>query len=370
MSRGAINRGAPLPPAHGGDVRSAAARWGVPPEQIIDFSASINPLGTPLSVLEAVQRALPWVRHYPELHARTVAGAIAAARGVPAASVLVGNGAAEVIDLVARLARGRRALIPSPSFGEYARAVWAAGGEVIHWPLANPDGGTDVAALDRAAEQAGAALIFLGNPNNPTGSLMPADQVLWLGERAARRGALLVVDEAFIDFTDRPEESSVAVFAAGRPGLFAIGSLTKFYALPGIRVGYGMAPPDVVAEMEAQRDPWSVGALAQAAALAALADHDYARRTRDWLQAERPRFLQELATLPGLRPWPAAANFVLVDGRGTGLSAWELQEALGPRGLLLRDCRSFGLHPGFFRLAIRTAAENDQLIAALRQVPA
>lgn len=205
-------------------------------------------------------------------------------------------------------------------------------------------------------------LLILCNPHNPTGRLLSPAEVLRLVDGTE---ATVVVDEAFIDLTDPGEAASVLPWVGQRPNLVVLRSLTKFYAMPGLRVGYAVAQAEWVAALDRTRDPWSVGSLAQAAALAAFEDAAYAARTRSWIHQERPFLAEALASLPGYAVAPPAANFILVRCPGP---TWALQERLGPRGILVRDCRSFaGLTDRHMRLAVRSRAENLRLLEALAE---
>ena len=359
---------------HGGDVLGAAARYGVAPGEILDFSANLVPLGTPAGVLAAVTQALASVRRYPEPYSRAAARRIAEWRRVPPDAVLVGNGAAEVIHLLGQLFQRRRALIPVPAFAEYARSVIASGGEVIEYPLPQAAGFVpDLSELETAVRAHGADWLFLCNPHNPTGVLLDREAVLRLAARVSEFGAWVVVDEAFIDLVDDPWARTAASAAAAseaalgpRLNLLVIGSLTKLFGLPGLRLGYLVGNPEVIRRVNALRDPWSVGVPAQAAVEPALDDLAYLQAVRHWLPRERAFLFQGLAGLPGLRPCPPAANFVLVEAGGTGLSAAELQSRLGPGGIVIRDCANFAnLGPHYFRVAVRDRADNQRLLEAL-----
>jgi threonine-phosphate decarboxylase len=338
-------------PVHGGDVMAAAARWGLDPAGILDYSANINPFGPPAGVLEAARSALAGVARYPEPHARRLRAALAGRHGLPPEAVMVGNGAAELIHLLVREAHGRRVAVPVPGFAEYTRAAAAVGAALVPYP---------VSMEAQAPALSPADLLILCNPHNPTGRLLSPGQVLALADATP---ATVLVDEAFIDLTDAGEEVSVIPWVLGRPNLVVIRSLTKFYAMPGLRAGYAVARPERVARLDAVRDPWSVSEAAQAAALKALADVGYARRTREWVREERPFLAAGLASLPGYTVLPPSANFVLV---WTPEPAWAIQERLGPRGILVRDCRTFpGLTEHHMRLAVRTRPENLRLLEAL-----
>lgn len=202
---------------------------------------------------------------------------------------------------------------------------------------------------------------MLCNPHNPTGRLLTPPELLAISDATP---ATVLVDEAFIDLTDAGEAGSVISHVQRRPNLVVIRSLTKFYAMPGLRVGYAIARPDLVSRLDAVRDPWSVSTAAQAAALAALSDRDYAQRTRDWLCTERPFLAGALGRLPGYAvATPPSANFILVRAPEP---AHAIQEQLGPQGILIRDCRSFqGLTEYHMRIAVRTRADNLRLLKAL-----
>lgn len=347
-------------PVHGGDVLAAAARWGLDPAAIADFSANINPFGPPAGVLAAVAASVTGVRHYPEPYSRSLRAALARRHGVAEGAVLVGNGAAEVIHLLARAAAGKRVAVPVPGFAEYARAARAVGAAVMEWDARPGDGGGSD-ALPAGSMQTG-ELLFLCNPHNPTGRLLTPSAVMAVVDGTP---ATVVVDEAFIDLTDSGEAGSVIPYVRTRPNLVVVRSLTKFYAMPGLRVGYALARPELVAALDAVRDPWSVGAPAQAGGLAALADREYARRTLAWVRQERDFLAGELAKLPGYAVEPPSANFILVRAPEP---APVIQERLGPQGILIRDCRSFaGLTPFHVRLAVRSHPENLRLLEALRR---
>ena len=342
---------------------AAATRWGLDPTSILDFSANINPLGPPRSVRRAARQALCGIAQYPEPFSRRLRTALAHRHRVPEDAVLVGNGAAEVIHLLARLAAGRRVAVPVPGFAEYGRAARGVGAAVVPTPVTGIFA-TIPALPDLPADQGpalqGGDLRFLCNPHNPTGLLLPPEDVLKVVDGMS---ALVVVDEAFIDLTDAGERGSVIAHVPDRRNLVVVRSLTKFFAMPGLRIGYAVAPPELVARLDAARDPWSVSVLAQAAALAALADQAYANRTRAWVRRERAFLARELAGLPGYTVEPPSANFILARGPEP---AWLTQSRLGPQGILVRDCRSFdGLTEHHVRLAVRSRADNRRLLAAL-----
>lgn len=360
-------------PAHGGNLAWAAARYGLPPERFLDFSASLNPAGPPPAVLHRLRRALAGgVARYPDPDCRAAREALADRLGVPPEAVLLTNGGAEAIHLAARWwfsgpGKGGRMIVPAPSFSEYARAAAAAGAKVVYRVL-DPAGGFRLEAAALAADLHPGDLVMVGNPNNPTGTLAPAGELNALHRLASTAGAALAVDEAFVPFTEGGANLSLASRAAREPGLLVVGSLTKYYCLPGLRAGYAVAPPGTVAALAALQPSWSVNGLAQEAILAAQAaeEADDPARLTTRLARARADLARHLAALPGLRVFPSDANFLLVDCRDTGRTAAEIADALGHQGILIRDCADFpGLGPYYFRVAVRTRRDHDALLAAL-----
>jgi threonine-phosphate decarboxylase len=347
---------------HGGTVFAVARELGVAPEAIIDFSASINPLGPAPGVREALAAAFDRLGHYPDDSAAELTAALAAWHGLDPAQVGVANGSTELIYLLPRLVAGSRALIVAPPFSEYARALSRAGWQVDYFFLSPADG--FALSLPDLAERlaTGYDLLILANPGNPTGALVPLAQVTSLLEACRQAGTFLVLDEAFMDFC---EEASAKRLVAGSGGALVLRSMTKFFAIPGLRLGYALAAAGIIARLRELREPWSVNSLAQVAGIASLADPAYAARTRAFVAAERDWLAARLAELPGLAVFPSAANYLLVE-LTDGTSADALAARLRQERLLVRACGNFpGLDSRFFRVAVRARAENERLLGLL-----
>ena len=350
---------------HGGTVYAAARYLGVAPEEILDFSASINPLGPPPVVREAVMAAYDRIVHYPDPEATELREALARRHEITPSEVCPANGSTELIHLLPRLIPGSRALIVAPPFSEYAAALEKGGWEVHYFFLESGNGFS--LSLPRLAERLadGVDLLILANPGNPTGTLVPLAEVNNMLELCRISGTIPVIDEAFIDFCE--EESAISAVIGDGRGLVSR-SLTKFYALPGLRLGYAVAATEVIERLSGLIPPWSVGTLAQAAGVAALADTGYRDRTLGFIAREREFLSAGLAALHGLRPFPSAANYLLVE-LTSGLSATSLRERLLPYRILIRDCANFpGLSDSFFRVAVRGHEENRQLLSSLAEV--
>ncbi|MEW6243623.1 MAG: threonine-phosphate decarboxylase CobD [Bacillota bacterium] len=355
---------------HGGNVWEVALKFGKPVGEIIDFSASLNPLGPPESVLALLRQNVELVRFYPQPFGGALKGVFALEHGVPKERVVVGNGAAELIHLLCRVIKPKRVLMPVPTFMEYERAVSAVGGEVDP-VLMYPDDSfaLPVPDLIRRIGFSSYDLLVLCNPNNPTGMRTSHDALGGLIEAAHRAGTFVLLDESFAGFL--PEESAGPGGSAKKDAehLFVLRSLTKLYCLPGLRLGYGIGPKAVVAAMDAMRDPWSVNVLAQLAGVRCLEDAEYVRRSVALVSEERASLLRSLAGMKVMKPFPSFANFILCDVRGSGYPAPLIRDRLGRRGILIRDCSNFrGLDQYYIRVAVRLPGENERLVEELRHV--
>lgn len=350
-------------PSHGGNLTWAASIAGCSPLTILDFSASINPLGPPASVLEAIQAHFVDLSHYPDPGYYPLRHALARSHQLSPDWILPGNGAAELLTWAGReLAALKTTALFTPAFGDYRRALQAYDAHITPYPFTEFAAGT--IDLDRLATllpaPPGQSGLLLNTPHNPTGQIIPLEAILPLLEQFA----LVVVDEAFMDFLPPPQPSLVAVVEQ-YPNLVILRSLTKFYSLPGLRLGYAIAHPDRLHRWQQWRDPWSVNVLAVAAAIAALQDTDFQQRTWNWLSEARSHLFQGLAALPGLHPFPGVANFLLVQ---SDRSVTALQKRLLVQDqVFIRDCLSFPeLGDRFFRVAVRTQAENQRLLDGLK----
>ena len=358
-----------LKPFHGGNLAWAAAIAHCTAADILDFSASINPLGPPDSAIAALTAAIPTLSHYPDPAYGDLCQALGAHHHLAPDWIFPGNGAAELLTWIGReLATANYAHLITPNFGDYDRALRSFNALVKTHCLpidSLPNTATSVKTLSIPflTTGLGGQGLLLNDPHNPTGQRFDRTGI----QACLEAGALVVIDEAFIDFLPPMEQQSWAEAVPHWPNLVVLRSLTKFYSLPGLRIGYAIAHPDRIRRWQAWRDPWAVNTLAAAVAIAVLQDHVFQRRTWDWLPPARSQLWQSLAQLPGLQPIPGVANFLLVK---TATSATELQDKLLRQfRILIRDGLSFTpLGDRFFRIAVRTTAENQQLVQALAQV--
>ena len=348
---------------HGAHYAEAAQALGTSSDDFLDFSQNINPLGPPRVALAAAEKALhEEAGRYPDLGYAELRVALASYLGVTLASVLPTNGGAEALFLAARVAAertGSKAIILEPTFSEYAAAARAAGFEAEHVIARRPETGfrLNVDVLDEALEgRRDVGLVFLCNPNNPTGDVVLRRDMMRVAERVREAEAVFVVDEAFADFTPH-----LSVAPEVGEYLLVARSFTKFFAVPGLRLGC-LVTSDV-GRARAFQPSWPVNAVAAAVGISAAGDGAFAEATLAEVGSRRQELLGALEELPGITAYPGAANFLLARGPQT------LPEDLARRGVLVRGCEPFqGLGPGFFRVAVRGAEENRRLVEALRSV--
>ena len=344
---------------HGGDWAGYRARFG---HDALDFSANVSPLGLPQGVADAIVAALPTADRYPDPLCRELRTALSRAEELPEPWILCGNGAADLIYRLVWAFNPRRALLPAPTFAEYAAALESVGCEVKRKTLHEADDFAVTEAFVQAVNQS-IDLVFLCQPNNPTGQITPPELVQRLVRRCADCGAVLVVDECFLDFLQQRDALTAKPLLQTAPNLVILKAFTKLYAMAGVRLGYALcANTALLAKMQAAGQPWGVSSLAQAAGAAALRETAYADAVRALIADQRPRLAAGLRAL-GLQVIEGSANYLLFRAPET------LGAALQQRGVCLRSCGNYpGLSAGWYRTAVRTAPENEQLLQTMREV--
>jgi threonine-phosphate decarboxylase len=354
----------PLDRKHGGDVYAWARQVRIDPAAIVDFSASVNPLGPPGSARVAFQKSFADVLHYPDPYGAELKDALAKHHKMRPAEILVGNGSTQLIYLLCFALRPRNALVVAPAFSEQANALTLAGAKVTFLSL--------TADLDfkfytedfMAAWEKAPDLAFLTTPNSVSGRLIPSAEIEKIARIALLKRRFLVIDEAFIDFV---EAESVKHLIRDNPYVIILRSLTKYYALPGLRLGYLLAHSRRVAQFAAYQEPWSVNGPAQKVAVACLADRSFGLKTDRWLRQERDFLSQGLIALKLFQPYPSSTNFLLVR-IANNASAAGLRSFLLHRNILIRACDSFtGIGSDHFRVAVRQRKDNRLLLDALRE---
>lgn len=361
----------PPPAVHGGDVWKVAAECALAPEQLLDFSANVNPRGLPDGALRQLRADAADPRLlmcYPDASASALRAALSARLDIPAGAMVVSAGAEALLAAALRAFDSRHCLVPVPAFSEYARACAACGATLHPLPL-DPAANfqLDVEEYCRRLRSGRWDTAIVNNPHNPSGALLDSSGMRRIVATARISGTRLLIDEAFIDYA---EQASVTVEAARTPGIVVVRSLTKFYGCPALRVGYAVGAPEVMASIAAMTPTWPVTLLALNALRVAIRDEDYARATLAENAAERARLSNGLAKL-GAVACPSAANYVLVRLSARSVPGALLRERLlREYRILVRNCDSYdSLETGrYLRIAVRSAGENDRLLSALEIV--
>jgi histidinol-phosphate aminotransferase len=345
-----------IPPAvHGAFDFAELDHLGIAPETVLDFSVNGNPYGPSPRVREAIAH-VPLDR-YPDREALALRRVLAAQLHVPLEQLLVGNGSSELLWLLvlAFLRPEDRVMLVGPTFGAYARAVAVMGAHLEQY-TARPEEGfrVNTAAVAQVLRHLQPRLVFICNPNNPTGTLLPPETIVaWA---VACPQTLVVVDEAYLPFAAH----SPSLVAHLTPNMLVLHSMTKAHALAGLRLGYAVGPPDIIAALTRVRPPWSVNALAQAAGIAALQDTTHVASCLAQIARAKQDLVTGMVTL-GLHPVPSTTHFFLLPVTHGAT----LRRALLRHDILVRDCASFGL-PTYVRLATRRPEDNARLLAALK----
>ncbi|MCR5559472.1 MAG: threonine-phosphate decarboxylase CobD [Schwartzia sp.] len=347
---------------HGGNVYCE----GAPEGGWRDFSANINPLGLASSVRTAVADSIDDIIHYPDPSGKALKEALSDFYGVPADYFVLGNGAAELFYVLFHTEHPKKVLLPIPSFSEYERAALAAGADVVYHTLKEEE---DFVLSVDSVELEGIDCILLGNPNNPTGNMLKSAELEKLIKKAGLTGTIVAVDESFLDFREDEDAYSVRSLTAKYDNLIILRSLTKFYALPGLRLGFAVTNPNRAEKMDMGKDPWNVNLPAQRAGVAALKDTEYQKKSQKLVAEECARFAGELRTISGFKVFEPTVNFILIHLGEEWESSAAFCARMREKGFLLRDCSNYpGLDNMFVRVAVKTKEENEELLAALRSL--
>lgn len=343
--------------AHGGNIYEIESLHGT---GVMDFSASINPLGIPPRVRRLLRGKNNLLSHYPDPASRRLKTAIARYWKVEEDNVLVGNGSTELIYLVMGAFRPSSVSIPAPSFTEYERAARIVQSRIKFLPLL-----ADEKFCLKTKSVKPCDTLFLCNPNNPTGNLIVRGPSVTEGFPAKR----IVVDESFMDFLPDEKIHTLISRAWRSKKIIVIRTFTKFFAFPGLRVGYAIAHRDIIRVLKRFQMPWSVNVLAQQAAELALSEEGYMRCSRELVERERFFLHNAISRLEGFKPYSSAANFILIEIKDRRLTSPRLKKRLLKKKILIRDCANFrGLDERFVRMAVRSRKENRLLIKAMEEI--
>ncbi len=356
------------PCIHGAEVHGAAEQSGFKPQEILDFSSNVNPLGPSKRALDAAREAFSEITAYPDSNSNQLRQVIASHfSGINRDNIVIGNGSTELMYLFAEafLKRGDKALMVAPSFGEYESAVRKTGESPKFVRLGS---NFQIEAEAFKTAMAGCKMVFLCNPNNPTSKLIPKDALTDILETALENDVLVFLDEDFLEFVDNEKSLTMISKIAKLPNLFVLRSFTKIFGLTGLRVGYGITSKEIADVLLCSKIPWNINCLGQAAAAAALNDEEHLKITNELIKKEKAWLNGQLGVFKGFSFESPDANFFFIDIRNSDITANSLKHRLLKQGILIRDCSSFnGLNEFYIRVAIKTREENIRLIEAFNQ---
>ena len=369
---------------HGGNIFQFAHEQRIEPYEVVDFSANINPLGPSQRGLDALNAQLRYISHYPDATNDDVLNAIADTYGMDKHQIIVGNGAAELLYAICRLPGYTGAFVPAPGFSEYKEALEASKipvRDIFYRPREDDNGKpyfeVPYLALETfAAElkgQDGRIIVFLGNPNNPDGTLLDKDHIRTVASMLKDANSLLVIDESFIDFVGndplQDNEHSIRSLVNEFDNIIVVHSFTKFYAVPGLRIGAAFTNETLITQLQQYIPSWSVNTLAQAYTKAALNDVDYIKRTKQELNEERAFMYNALDAIEGITVYPPSANFMLFQVNQEGITANYINEELKKYNMIVRNCDSYvGLTNHWVRIAIKDHDTNINLVDKLTDI--
>ena len=360
---------------HGGNIYKVFRERDI--EEILDYSSNINPYGIPESLKQAIRENLNILERYPDPDYIQLRSKIAFENKVDISDVILGNGATEIIFLYMRAVKPKKIIIVSPTFAEYERAVRAVqenredGLQIDYFPLREEEGfNVNVENLISGLER-GYDLLIMCNPNNPTGKFLPLTEMERIIGKCNEKETKLFVDEAFIEFVEGGTKKSVVNAKVNKKNLFVVRAFTKFFAIPGLRLGYGIClDEDITFAMDEKKEPWSVNNIAELAGITVLDDSEYIERTERWIKEEKEYVYKKLQSIDGIKPYETEVNFILVKIEDnivkSGINAGKLKEVMLEKGILIRDASNFKyLDESYFRLAIKDRKDNNKIIDTL-----
>lgn len=354
---------------HGGDVWGFSKKYKVPVENIIDFSAPINPFGSPQKALEKIKKFASFIKFYPDQNPGEFKRSIADyVKGISSDNVVIGNGSIELIYMFFELfARNYEVIIHVPSFTEYEKAALRVDAKPVLVKMPE-DFSLKPDAIKNAVTK-DTRMLLVCNPHSPSGRLFNRDLILELTDFCYARDIQVMVDENYMDFISSCQEYTLAPYVSKYDNLFIVRSFSKFFGMPGLRIGYGIGASKLIYSLENFRMPWSTSHLALIAAQAALEDTKFIEKSKKYLGKEKEKLVDMLSRISALKVFPSETNFLLIKILDKSINAIELKEKLAGKGILIRSCEDFqGLDETYFRISIRKRKENLLLVQALETI--
>ncbi len=354
--------------AHGGNIFEISQKLGLKPDDIIDLSASINPLGPPKGLKEEISKHFKLIAHYPDIHNKELINAISEFHNISPANIAVGNGSTEILYWLPYAMEWQRVALVLPTFSEYSKVLYNKKA-IVRKLICSWDSGFQptVEQLDALIHSSRPDAVFLTHPGSPSGVPLSEKVMEFIVSNSKDNRFYWVLDEVFIDFS---EQLSLKEYVDDSRKIIIIRSLTKFYSLPGIRLGYILAPAGVIRKLNNFIPPWSVNTLAQIAGKFCLKDASFREKTYSFFNKEIPRVIDKLKAIPNIEVLPSIANYVLIRiSKDIPINSYMLCEnILTKHKILVRNCANFeGLNEKYVRIAVHNTKTNDIWIQALKE---
>lgn len=350
---------------HGGNVYKVARENQIELDKIVDFSANINPLGLSTLGNQRLKESWNGLLHYPDPEYVELKSALSKFHNCRKEHIFLGNGAIEAIFFLMASIRPESALLLAPTFVEYERALKIAKSNVGFYYLEESnDYKLDLESYMEVAKAYKCLVIC--NPNNPTGQLIKKADMKKIIEFSIDYGKILILDEAFMDFTDDDESHSCIDLIPTHPDLFVLRSITKFFAVPGLRLGYVLTSNQAFSKVyNCEKAPWAINHFAQEYTIGALEDEAYIKASKAYIQKERKYLLDQLQALKGIKAYPTMGNYIFLKYTGTK----DLKKTLEQKGILIRSCSNYrGLDEGDFRVAVKAHDDNELLLKTFKEI--
>ena len=354
---------------HGGNLREAQDKYGISRKKIVDFSASINPLGLPFGFKRLIYNKVENIKNYPDSENKQLTGILADKLKLHPDNIIIGNGSNELIYLLLNYFFPKKVIIPVPSYSEYERASLAAGAscafvKILGGNRTDFDLKNILSSYDKDS-----GLLFICNPQNPTGKLWEKEELGYLIKECQQFGILILVDEAFISFIPDEEKYSVVDLLKSYNNLIVLRSMTKIYAIPGLRLGYLLGSKEIIIKLKSKQPNWQVNSLAQDIGPYMLRNSKYLLKSKNLIPKLKDHFYQELNEFDWINPQYPSVNFIFCKLKGSITNSKKLGEYLIKKHkILIRDCSNFrGLDKSYIRLAVKSRKENLELIRCLKE---
>jgi threonine-phosphate decarboxylase len=351
---------------HGGNISAFSKKYNLNREDILDFSSNINNLFYPKEIEEILKESFPQITQYPELEQEELREIIAQREGINLDNIILGNGSIELIYLIANFLSPCKAKIIVPAFGEYQRALKGFGSRITLFRLLEEE--EFRLDLDRLYKDLEEEIIFICNPNNPTGGMIEEEYLDRLIDFIRKKRKFLVLDEAFIDFVEDGFSPKLKAKILNGEDIFIIRSLTKFYGLAGLRIGYALGKKELIERLNLRKPPWNINCFAYQVGLKLLKNKEIPKKIKEKIRKEREFLSKELSKIEHLKLFESKTNFILIKLIHPEVDVKRLQERLAEYKIMIRDSENLNLDSSFFRISIKSNKENKILINSLREI--